>query len=280
MEAMQGKSRLREVEPKTGKILRYKYIPDAEFAEGLTILNNRVYLVIWKTNKVYSYKLTDFDSVQIKRVRNALGLNSSSSVGGRVYRLHVTHTTCDCDTLQTDLQDGWGMTNNGSHLIMGDSTEYLHFIDPVSFQTTRSIQVTFDGEPVPSLNELEYIGGTIYANIFQTECIAKIDPYTGEVRGFIDAEGLRSKMLQDYPTLQEQTEPDVFNGIGVMKNTGMRNDENRGASAQDMIFVTGKLWPRIYQIQENIVSDALTDAAYDYMVDRFKQKCIVEQLFL
>ena len=124
--------------------------------------------------------------------------------------------------------EGWGLTNDGKRLILSDGTAQLRFIDPQTFAVTSKITVTDQGRPVERLNELEYVRGEILANVWQTELIARISPTTGKVLGWIDLSGLL--------TQAEMQGVDVLNGIAY-------------DAKQDRLFVTGKLWPKIFEIK-------------------------------
>ena len=124
--------------------------------------------------------------------------------------------------------EGWGLTNDGKRLILSDGTAQLRFIDPQTFAVTSKITVTDQGRPVDRLNELEYVRGEILANVWQTELIARISPTTGKVLGWIDLTGLLSQA--------EMQGVDVLNGIAYDVK-------------QDRLFVTGKLWPKIFEIK-------------------------------
>ena len=124
--------------------------------------------------------------------------------------------------------EGWGLTNDGKRLILSDGTAQLRFIDPQTFAVTSKITVTDQGRPVDRLNELEYVRGEILANVWQTELIARISPTTGKVLGWIDLTGLL--------TQAEMQGVDVLNGIAY-------------DAKQDRLFVTGKLWPKIFEIK-------------------------------
>ncbi len=124
--------------------------------------------------------------------------------------------------------EGWGLTNDGKRLILSDGSAQLRFIDPQTFAVTSKITVTDQGRPVDRLNELEYVRGEILANVWQTELIARISPTTGKVLGWIDLTGLL--------TQAEMQGVDVLNGIAY-------------DSKQDRLFVTGKLWPKIFEIK-------------------------------
>jgi glutamine cyclotransferase len=125
--------------------------------------------------------------------------------------------------------EGWGLTHDGKHLIMSDGSSTLTFLDPETFAPVRRIEVTSSRGPVENLNELEYIKGEIYANIWLTDYIVRIDPQTGRVTGWIDLSGL-------LPPDTVRGAVDVLNGIAYDYK-------------QDRIFVTGKLWPFVFEIQ-------------------------------
>ena len=124
--------------------------------------------------------------------------------------------------------EGWGLTHDAKSLILSDGTASLRFFDPETFKETRRIKVTDHGKPVTELNELEYIHGEIYANVWHTDRIARIAPATGRVAGWIDLKGLmpRSQLTEDEA---------VLNGIAY-------------DAAHNRLFVTGKLWPKIFEI--------------------------------
>jgi glutamine cyclotransferase len=124
---------------------------------------------------------------------------------------------------------GWGLTHDDQRLIMSDGTSTLHFLDPETLEEIGRVEVYDDSGPVPKLNELEYIEGEVYANVWTTDLIARIDPGTGQVTGWIDLAGLLGEQDRDPPV-------DVLNGIAY-------DVEN------DRLFVTGKLWPKMFQIE-------------------------------
>jgi glutamine cyclotransferase len=190
-----GKSSLRRVELKTGKVLRETPVPPQFFAEGMTLFRGKIYQLTWQHRKGFIYDPSSFQKL-----------------GEFPYD-----------------GDGWGLTHDGDSLILSDGTSQLRFIDPESFRVRRTINVLFRGQPVRELNELEYVKGEIYANIWHQERIARIDPQTGKVLGWIDLTGIISR--------SELTDEEaVLNGIAY--------DE-----ATDRLFVTGKLWPKIFEIR-------------------------------
>jgi glutaminyl-peptide cyclotransferase len=124
--------------------------------------------------------------------------------------------------------EGWGLTHDRNSLIMSDGSEYLRFLDPDTFAERRRVRVTAGGRPLKNLNELEYVRGEIFANVWQTDHIARIDPATGRVNGYVDLRGLL--------TPREAAAADVLNGVAY-------------DAAGDRLFVTGKLWPKLFEIK-------------------------------
>lgn len=187
-----GESRISKVDYMTGEILKKKILDDAYFGEGITVFNDRIYQLTWQQNKCFVYDINTFTLV-----------DEFSYTG-----------------------EGWGMTNDGTHLIMSDGTERLYFRDPSTFGLVKTIEVYSNSGPVQQLNELEYINGKIYANIYQTTNIAIIDPYSGAVEGIIDLSLIALKYREG---------GEVLNGIAYEKES-------------DRIFVTGKNWPYLLHI--------------------------------
>ena len=185
-------SSLRYVELETGKVLRLYSLPSQFFGEGLTIVDNRIIQLTWKSNKGFIYDKKTFDLLQV----------------------------FDYPT------EGWGITYNGTRLIMSDGTAILYFLDPETFTVTDQVEV-YDTGPVTLLNELEFIHGKVYANIWKEDRIAIINPQTGQVTGWIDLTGLID--LEDYDP------KNVLNGIAYDK-------------VEDRLFVTGKRWPHLFEI--------------------------------
>ena len=192
---LNGRSSLREVELATGKVLRRVDLPEAYFAEGMTIFGDRIYQLTWQSGKGFVYDLQSFQ------------LQSEFAYEG----------------------EGWGLTHDGRHLVMSDGTSRIRFLDPGSLAVLRTVDVVDNGQPVAWLNELEYVRGEIYANVWPTDRIARIDPQSGAVLGWIDLTGLLGPEDQT-PTAE------VLNGIAY-------------DAAHDRLFVTGKFWPRLYQIR-------------------------------
>src|SRR5690606_15516749 len=132
-------------------------------------------------------------------------------------------------------KEGWGLTNDSTHLIYGDGTAALYFIDPTTFSEVRRVQVTDQYGPVGNINELEYINGYIYANQYETDFILKIDPATGNVLGQADLRRIRSQ-AGIAPASAREGQPEVMNGIAYDK-------EN------NKIYITGKNWPKILEVK-------------------------------
>ncbi len=190
-----GASSIRKVEPETGKILQSVNLEEKHFGEGITFFNNKIYQLTWKSEVGFIYDFTTF-----KQIR----------------------------TFNYNTQ-GWGLTTNGKELIMTDGSNVIYFMDPEGFTEIRHIEVFDNKEAIDSLNELEYINGDIYANVYMTDKIVIIDPKTGMVKGVIDFKGL----LKDS---DRTNDVDVLNGI-AWDEAGKR------------LYVTGKLWPKLYQVE-------------------------------
>ncbi len=188
-------SSLREVELKTGKILRQHNLDASLFGEGITLYQDRIFQVTWTSKVGFVYEKSTF------RVIN------------RIY--YATQ--------------GWGLTTIDDRIVMSDGTNVLYFFEPEMFTVVSRIEVYDNERKVDSLNELEYINGEIWANIWMTDLIARIDPVSGKVIAYIDLKGL-------LPQSERRADTDVLNGIAYDK------EGNR-------IFVTGKRWPELYEIK-------------------------------
>lgn len=192
---LEGQSTLRKVDLQTGKVLqRYDLAPDI-FGEGLTNWKNTLIQLTWKAGNAFVYDRATF------------------------HLLHTFHYS----------GEGWGLTQDGAHIIMSDGSSSLRFLDPQTFQELKRILVTDGGVEVHDLNELEYIHGQIYANVWMTDLIAMISPQSGHVTGWIDLSGLR-------PASTQGNSDAVLNGIAF-------------DAARNRLFVTGKLWPELFEIQ-------------------------------
>jgi len=190
-----GQSNLRKVELESGKVLKQVNLAPQLFGEGVTVLSSNVYELTWLHHVGFVYDLDTF-----RRATNF-------SYAG----------------------EGWGLTTDGRWLILSDGTPRLRFLDPKTFEVTRTITVVSHGRPVKELNELEYVDGEIFANIWQTDFVARIDPVTGEVLGLIDFSGL-------LPAADRDATTDVLNGIAY-------------DAAGKRLFVTGKRWPKVFEVQ-------------------------------
>ncbi len=184
-------SSLRQVDLETGNVTKKILLLADYFGEGLTVVNDSLIQLTWQNGIGFVYNKETF----------ALEGNFSYNT------------------------EGWGLTYNGSELIMSDGTSNIYFLDPVTFQKTGQVSVHDGNSSITNINELEYINGDVYANIWLTQKIAIINPQTGTVKGWIDLTGLYQSNNQD----------SVLNGIAYDSHT------NR-------LFVTGKNWPNLYQI--------------------------------
>ncbi len=192
---IEGKSALQRVDLATGEILQTRRLEDRFFGEGITIMGDKVIQLTWVSKVGFVYDRESFDPVG-----------------------EFEYST-----------QGWGITHDGKQLIMSDGTATLYFLDPFTFEGIGQIEVRGKDGPVTRLNELEYVRGEIFANVWQTDRIARIAPRTGRVVGWVDLEGLLSE--------EDRKETvDVLNGIAYDAET-------------DRLFVTGKLWPKLFEIQ-------------------------------
>ena len=197
---LNGRSSLRDVDLASGRVLKKKNVPAEFFAEGLAVIGARAYQLTWKGRKGFIYDADTFEAQ-----------------GEFAYE-----------------GEGWGLTSDGRQLIMSDGTNRLRVIDPATFRVERTIEVKDGGKPVERLNELEWIHGEIFANVWQTDTVVRIDPATGDVRGIIDFAGL---LTPD----ERGPETDVLNGIAY-------------DAVHDRLFVTGKCWPTIFEVRLKVKS--------------------------
>jgi glutamine cyclotransferase len=191
----EGRSSLREVDLQTGRVLKKVDVPEPFFAEGITLLNGKIYQLTWQ---------------------HQIGFIYSAQTLEKTGQFQYTG-------------EGWGITNDGHSLIMSDGSNRIRFIDPDSFRVTKTIAVTDGRTAINELNELEYVNGEIYANIWHDQRIVTIDPQNGRVTGWIDLSGL----LQPGAVHDDEA---VLNGI-AFDQSGNR------------LFVTGKLWPQLFEIK-------------------------------
>lgn len=196
-----GESTLRKVEVTTGKVLKSHSVPEDYFAEGATLLNGKIYQLTWQEKTAFVY---DLDLKVLKEIRYA--------------------------------GEGWGLTTDGKQLIMSDGTHVIRFVDPETFETQRTITVKDEkGRAIPKLNELEFINGEIWANIWHSETlgkpnhIARIDPQSGKLVGWVNLNGLSPDDVARDPE-------NTLNGIAY-DPIGNR------------IFVTGKQWTKLFEIR-------------------------------
>ena len=188
------------VDPATGTIaVKAELDRKTYFGEGITILHDKLYQLTWTNKKGFIYDLKTFKKV---------GEFSFPS------------------------KEGWGMTTDGSSLIMSDGSSNLTFLDPVTFKTNRIVGITDNNGPVGNINELEYVNGNILANIYQTPYIIRINPATGKVIGKADFSNLVKEVKLKNPDV------DYMNGIAY-------------DSVKNKIYITGKLWPNIYEVRLN-----------------------------
>jgi glutaminyl-peptide cyclotransferase len=192
-----GQSTLRKVDPSTGQVLQGILLPDQYFGEGIVILGERLYQLTWQENTGFIYDKESFELLD----------------------------------QWSYADEGWGLTSDGQRLIMSDGSHELRFLDPGTLQELgRVVVVDAHGQPVMRLNELEWVEGEVWANVWQTDLIARIDPTSGRLLGWIDLSGLLS--AED----RAAQRVDVLNGIAYDAQTGR-------------LFVTGKWWPKLYEIE-------------------------------
>jgi glutaminyl-peptide cyclotransferase len=190
-----GHSSIRKVKLETGEVVQKRDVPAPYFGEGIAVWQDRLFELTWTAEKGYIYDLNTFEP------------KGEFPYPG----------------------EGWGLTSDEHRLIMSDGTSRLRFIDPTNMQETGRITVMGDADSVSRLNELEWIKGEIWANIWHEDRIARVDPATGKVKGWIDMRGL-------LPGTQHPDPEAVLNGIAY-------------DAKDDRIFVTGKLWPKLFEIQ-------------------------------
>lgn len=196
-------SSLRITDHKTGKVEKKHMMGSPSiFGEGITIFNNRLYQLTWQSHIVYMYDINNIDK-PVKTFKWPY--------------------------------DGWGLTNNGKHLIISDGTAVLYFVNPDDFRLLSTIRVADNSGPVNYLNELEYIDGFVYANVYETDLIVKINPESGQVVGKMDLSGLEEKFFPN------QVPP----GRGLVLN-GIAYD-----STAKRMFITGKQWPKLFELKLN-----------------------------
>jgi glutamine cyclotransferase len=189
-----GRSSIRRVKLETGEVLQQHNLAPPHFGEGVTVFKGDLFQLTWRSGMAFVYDRATFAP------------RTSFRYAG----------------------EGWGLTHDETNLILSDGTEYLRVLDPATFAERRRVRVMGLGEPVKNLNELEYVKGEVYANVWLTDYIVRIDPKTGRVAGYIDLRGLLP--------LSEHAQDAVLNGIAY-------------DAIGDRLFVTGKLWPRLFEIK-------------------------------
>ena len=191
-----GKSAIYKTNLKTGQTLQSVKLSDRYFGEGITIVNNHIFQLTYKTKVGFVYELESMALV---------------------------------DSFHFESPEGWGMTHDKQHLIMSDGTNFLTFIDPVTYQSVKKVQVSDDKDIVMNINELEYSEGYIYANVWGTNLIVKIDSETGKVLAKINMDGILTMINHD-------KQVDVLNGIAIDPET-------------KKMYVTGKFYPKLFEIK-------------------------------
>lgn len=191
-----GQSSLRLVDLRSGDVLRQKVLPQSYFGEGAAIIDGDIFMLSWRKGEAFRFGADDF------AVKNTYPYEG----------------------------EGWGLTADGERLIMSDGTPEIRFIDPETFAEERRIEVTLRGKPLKQLNELEWIDGAIYANVWKTNALVRIDPESGAVTGIVDMRGL----LEAEDIVPGET--DVFNGVAY-------------AGEENILYVTGKYWPKLFKIE-------------------------------
>lgn len=189
-----GSSSLREVDPETGEVRRSLPVPPQYFAEGLARVDDRLIQLTWREGVAFVYSLATFEE------RGQLPYSG----------------------------EGWGLCHDGRRLVMSDGSDRLTFRDPATFESQGAVNVTLAGQPVFNLNELECVDGAVWANVWQTDEIVRIDPAGGQVTAVIDASGLLAP--------EERRSADVLNGIAWVPET-------------KTFLITGKFWPKMFEVR-------------------------------
>ena len=188
-----GRSDLRRLDPETGAVEQEVDISPAYFGEGLARVDDRLIMLTWKAQRAFVFGLERFDEQRTFRYEG----------------------------------EGWGLCNDGSRLVMSNGSNRLTFRDLRTFEVLGDVPVTLRGFPLTQINELECVGDAVYANVYQTDFLVRIDPETGRVTHYIDASGLLTR--------EEARGADVLNGIAF----------DPGA---ETFYITGKLWPKMFEV--------------------------------
>jgi len=189
-----GESSLRQVDIRTGKTLKRENFSRKYFVEGSCILNDKLFILTWREHECFVYDVATFKRLGSFRYNG----------------------------------EGWGLTTDGKSLIMSDGSSVIRYLDPNTFAVQKELKVTLNKKNINNLNELEYINGEIWANVYTSDIIVRIDPATGIINSLVDCTGLLPASLRKAST-------DVLNGIAYDSTTGY-------------IYLTGKLWPKMYRI--------------------------------
>lgn len=191
---LRGRSSVRQVELETGEVLRRRDLERAMFAEGLALVGDRLIQLTWTNGVAHVYRLEDFEHQRTFRYQG----------------------------------EGWGLCYDGTHLVMSNGSARLAFRDPESFRVVREVTVRESGRPLRHLNELECVDGAVWANVWQTDRIVRIDPASGRVTAAVDASGLltEDELLEDV---------DVLNGIAWIPE-------------RQRFVITGKNWPHLFEV--------------------------------
>jgi glutaminyl-peptide cyclotransferase len=189
-----GQSTLRRVAFPSGEVLKSVPLDKEFFGEGLALVEDRLIQLTWRSQRAFIYDRASFERVGEFRYET----------------------------------EGWGLTYDGASLILSDGSDTLFFFDPRTFQQTHALKVTLDGRPLKQLNELEFIRGEVWANVWHTDVIVRIDPSSGQVVGVLDLTGILQTPSRD--------DDDVLNGIAYDPET-------------DRIFVSGKRWPLLFELR-------------------------------
>ena len=190
---LRGRSSLRKVDPVTGRVVRKRRLSDRVFAEGLALVGDELYQLTWTSGRAFVLRIEDFSLVREHRYEG----------------------------------EGWGLAFDGTRLVMSDGSATLRFRDPATFRPTREVVVREGVRAVDALNELEFVDGALFANIWRSDRIARIDPVSGAVTGWLDLSPIAARE-------RAAGEVDVANGI---------------AWNGHMLYVTGKLWRTVYGLE-------------------------------
>lgn len=201
-----GHSEIRRVDLRSGRVLASRRLPDDRFGEGLALLHDRLYQLTWQSGVAYTYDAA------------TLAPRDSFRYSG----------------------EGWGLATDGTSLIMSDGSDSLRILSPSTFEVERVVHVRYKGAPLYQLNELEYVGGELLANVYQSDWVLRIDPETGVVRRLLDF----GDLYRDRPATAE-----VMNGIAV-------------APDGRALLLTGKMWPVLFEVRLRPSGDSASRAPH------------------